>query len=93
MVSIGRGLLAFEMVNGKITGMMGNMTGGMMTMGALGLLLLVVIFVAVVLGVVWLVRRSSRGGNNRAMDTLQERFANGEIDAEEYRSRKRELQG
>lgn len=71
--------------------MMDGMMGGMMWMGALWIALLVLL----VTGVVWLVRRLSTGGTareGRGMQVLRERFARGEIDEQEYRARKQELQ-
>lgn len=71
--------------------MMDGMMGGMMWMSALWLALLVLL----VTGVVWLVRYLSTGGSareDRGMQVLRERFARGEIDEQEYRARKQELQ-
>jgi putative membrane protein len=49
------------------------------------------VWLAVIVGVVWLIR-SRRGGPprngvQRARDILAERFAKGELDAQEYRER------
>lgn len=70
----------------------GSDAGGWLVMG-IGTLLWVVVLVAVV----WLVvrtinaadRRQSdgRGDRDQALDLLRRRFANGEIDAEEYEQR------
>lgn len=69
-----------------------------MWMGFLGVLVQLLILVALALGIVWLVRRSSGdperpagGGNDPALGALRERFARGEIDEEEFRVRRRTL--
>ena len=47
---------------------------------------------AIILGVVWLIRRGFEGGPGRrphtAIEVLDHRFAQGEISAEEYRARR-----
>ena len=75
--------------------MMGNgmMGGNMITVGP-GFLLFAGIIAAVVLVVIWLVRRTS--GHNQAaespLEILKRRYARGEIDAEHYEAMKRELE-
>ena len=66
--------------------------------GWLGPLLMAVLLVAVVALAVWVVVRASRGraarpesGSGAAERILEERFARGEIDEEEYRSRRAAL--
>ncbi len=72
------------------------MWGPWMGFGGLWMLLVVV---GIVLLVVWAARGASgdaSGGStspNRALDILDERFARGEIDEEEYRKRRRLLEG
>ena len=63
-------------------------------------LLMVAFWAGVIVLVIWLVRggafQQARGGRtNRpsALDTLDERFARGEIDREEYESRRAALLG
>ncbi len=66
----------------------------MMFMGPFMMILTVVlIVVAVVLVMRWLAPSSLKTGasGSSALDILNERFARGEIDADEYRSRKNEL--
>jgi putative membrane protein len=65
----------------------------------LGMMLFSLLFIAlIVVGVVILVRSFSDGGGtrrrpegNRALDILDERFARGEVDKEEYEERRRIL--
>jgi putative membrane protein len=64
-----------------------------------GMMLVMLVFLAlIVVGVVFVVRSfseegrtPSRSGGSRALDTLDERFARGEIDREEYEERRRTL--
>ena len=65
------------------------------------MLIWVLVIAAIVVGVVLLVRAiggsgspSARsGGSSEAMDILEERFARGEIDREEFEERRRTLRG
>ncbi len=73
------------------------MWGPWMGFGGLWMLLMVV---GIVLLVVWAARGASGNGGGgastspkRALDILDERFARGEIDEEEYRKRRRLLEG
>jgi putative membrane protein len=61
-------------------------------------LVMLVSLVLIVVGVVFVVRSFSEGGGtpsrsggSRALDILDERFARGEIDREEYEERRRTL--
>ncbi len=76
-----------------MNGMMnGSLMGGMMLTMALGTLLMVVL---VVVGIVALVRTTGVGtwvGRDDPVRILQERFARGEIDHEEYQERRATLQ-
>jgi putative membrane protein len=64
-----------------------------------GVMLVMLVFLAlVVVGIVFVVRSFSdgertthRSGGNRALDILDERFARGELDREEYEERRRVL--
>ena len=59
-----------------------------------GAIMMAVLVAAVIVGLLWAVRsaRSRAGGSdNRARQILDERFARGELDTEEYNSRVREL--
>ncbi len=68
---------------------------------AFGMMLISLLFVAlIVVGAVFFVRSFSGGGGtgpqqqgSRALDILDERFARGEIDQEEYEERRRILTG
>jgi putative membrane protein len=80
------------MDGGMMGGMMGGgMMGGMMGTMILGTLLLLALFA---IGVVLLMRlgRNDTNRTSSAMRILQERFAHGEIDLEEYQERKSVLQ-
>lgn len=66
-----------------------------------GMMFVSLLFLAlIVVGVVLVVRSFSHGGQapnppngNRALDILDERFARGEIDQQEYEERRRTLTG
>lgn len=82
------------------SGMMGY-TGGIGAMGGWGLfggILMLLFWVFVVAGAVWLVlavtRTQGRGErNDDALAILAERLARGEIDTEEYRLRRTAIRG
>ncbi|HHC07703.1 MAG TPA: SHOCT domain-containing protein [Actinobacteria bacterium] len=71
------------------------MWGPWMGFGGLWMLLIVV---GIVLLVIWAARGVAEGGGSgasspkRALEILDERFARGEIDEEEYRTRRRLLE-
>lgn len=66
----------------------GFMGGGVM------LLSWVVIILLIVFAVKWLIdRNEAKGGSSSAMETLKMRFAKGEIDAEEFETRRKMLEG
>ncbi len=52
--------------------------------------LMMLSWVAIIAGAVWVVLRG-RDGRSRAQDLLEERYARGEIDTEEYRERLEQL--
>ncbi len=66
-----------------------------------GMMLAMLLFLAlIVVGVVFVVRSTSEGGrtrtqseSSRALDILDERFARGELDQQEYEERRRILTG
>jgi putative membrane protein len=65
--------------------------------GGLGLLWMLLFWVGVVVLIVWGVRQiggntTSRDAGNRALEILEERFARGEIDADEFQRRRAELE-
>ena len=60
----------------------------------INLLWLILIVALVVYGVRWFARDGGRAlGNKGALDILNERYAKGEIDKEEYEEKKKVLQG
>lgn len=70
----------------------GGMMGGMMLPMLLGMLLVGVLIVA---GLVFLIRHFSSGGagtDSKALNILQERYARGELDNEDYQERRRVLE-
>lgn len=64
--------------------------------GAWGMLWMLLVMVGVVLLVIWGVRQMSgtgpRPGRSRAVEILEERYARGEIDREEFETRRRDLE-
>jgi putative membrane protein len=67
--------------------------------GMLWMLLMLLFWIGVVLLIVWAVRqftgdrRDSTGSRDRALEVLEERFARGEIDHDEFEERRRTLRG
>jgi putative membrane protein len=59
--------------------------------GGMMLLWWVLIIVAIVMMVKWLNNTSGESGSNKALEILKERFARGEIDEQEFKKRKHEL--
>jgi uncharacterized membrane protein len=84
------------MMNGGMTGNMMNgspLRGMLSTMMWPMLLGLALLAAFVILGIVIAARLlSSRGGHRRAVGILQERFARGEIDQEEYQACRRMIE-
>jgi putative membrane protein len=64
----------------------------------IGMGMMVLFWVAIILLVVWAVRsqfprqRQGRSGRNQALETLQQRYAEGEIDAAEYEQARARLE-
>jgi putative membrane protein len=75
--------------------------GGGSLLGPFGMFLWLVFLVLLVIAVVWFFRRPDRSGEERppavrrpsALDVLEERYARGEIDRDEYLQKKRDLTG
>ncbi len=65
--------------------------------GWFGMLWMLVVLAGIILLVVWAVRQMSgpgaRPGRSRAIEILEERYARGEIDREEFEARRRDLGG
>ncbi len=69
--------------------------------GPLMLISMVIFWALIILGIVLLVRMLNRGAGpfavhgteNKALETLKERYARGEIETAEYEERKRTLTG
>lgn len=69
--------------------------------GALSMILWPLIFSALVVGVIWFVRSPSYAGAGRVrrprhsagLDILEERYARGEINREEFMQKKQEISG
>ena len=81
-------------------GMMGGYGFGY-GMGPIGMILWIVILIAVIIAIVWLVR-SLAGSSHHAptgprrspgLDVLEERYARGEIQREEYLEKKKDIGG
>ena len=87
-------------------GMMGGYGSGY-GMGPFGIIIGVLIMIAVVVVVIWLVRSLVMGGHHHmmppmgpmgmrrssALDLLEERYAKGEIQREEYLEKKKDMMG
>ncbi len=64
--------------------------------GGFGFLWMALFWIGIALLVTWAVRRGDEDrapARRRALDVLEERFARGEIDAEEFEARRRALGG
>jgi putative membrane protein len=82
-----------------------NMGPGMMGewgMGWFGSLFMVVFWILILVGLVFLIRwliqstgrdKTTGSGGNRALEILKERYAKGEIDKDEFDSKKKDLLG
>lgn len=68
--------------------------------GAIHMIIWLVILIAIIAGVVWLVRSLAAPGvhslppqRSAGLDVLEERYARGEINREEYLQKKRDIAG
>lgn len=69
----------------------------MWSIGGMGMIWMLLFWVGVVVLVVWAVRnvgdsKARRDTSNRALEILDERYARGEIDTDEFYSRRSELE-
>ena len=69
---------------------------GMWGAWGLGMMLIMLVFwgliiVGLVLGIRWLVSQGRESRSDSAMDILRQRYARGEIDKDEFETRKRDL--
>ena len=71
-------------------------------MGWLGMILMAAFWILVIVGLVFLIRwliqttgtgREARQGGSRALEILRERYARGEIDKNEFETKKKDLAG
>jgi putative membrane protein len=73
-----------------------NMMYGMSGWWLLGMGMLVLFWIAIILLVIWVVRslfpREMRSGHDQALETLQQRYAKGEINAAEYEQARARLE-
>lgn len=73
-------------------------SGGYGMLGMMGIGMHLIFWIGIILLAVYLFRRNASQvhnmalGKNTAMDILRERYARGEIDSEEFQSRKRDLE-
>jgi putative membrane protein len=80
-------------------GMGPGMMGGY-GMGWFGSILIIVFWILILVGLIFLIRwliqstgrhKTTGNGSNRALEILKERYARGEIDKEEFESKKKDL--
>jgi putative membrane protein len=75
--------------------------GGGSFLGPFGMFLWLLFLILLIVAVVWFFRRPDRSGGEQpftvhrppALDVLEERYARGEIDRDEYLQKKRDLTG
>jgi putative membrane protein len=83
------------MLQEENTNMM-NMMYGLSGWWLLGMSMMVLFWVAIILLVIWVVRslfpREMRSGHDQALETLQQRYAKGEINAAEYEQARARLE-
>lgn len=68
--------------------------------GPFGMIIWLLLLVVIVVAVIWLVRSTTQGGGREppprrsaGLDVLEERYARGEVDRDEYLQKKRDLTG
>jgi len=76
--------MMFQEENTNMMNMMYGLTGWWL----IGMGMMVLFWIAIILLVIWVVRslfpREMRSGHDQALETLQQRYAKGEINAAEY---------
>ena len=77
---------------------MGNYYGNMFGWGLGGGLMMILLWVAIIIFIVWIVREiggkkdtNKTHGSKSALDILKERYAKGEIDQKEFEEKKKDL--
>jgi len=84
---------------GNMMGGWGNGYGGYGMMSGVGMFMPFIVGIGIILLVIYLFRHNSSRvhigtmGKQSGMDILRERYARGEIDSQEYQSRKSDLEG
>ena len=84
-------------------GMMGGWSGGA-GWGPFGMIIWLLVLAALIAGIFWLVRSASHAGSggsaqlhlprrSSGLDVLEERYARGEINRDEYLQKKRDITG
>jgi putative membrane protein len=73
-----------------------NMMYGLSGWWLIGMGMMVLFWIAIILLVIWVVRslfpREMRSGHDQALETLQQRYAKGEINAAEYEQARARLE-
>lgn len=81
---------------------LGRWMNGAWVRGGIGMILMVLFWILIVVGVVFLIKLlvSSMGGSKRGLQTvpdalaiLNDRYARGEIDRDEFEAKKRDIRG
>jgi len=84
--------MMFQEENTNMMNMMYGLTGWWL----IGMGMMVFFWVAIILLVIWVVRslfpREMRSGHDQALETLQQRYAKGEINAAEYEQARARLE-
>lgn len=63
--------------------------------GFIGIFFWIILIVAIIVAVRWLMdnKSSTTGRSDKALDILNQRYARGEIDQQEYEQKRREISG
>lgn len=63
--------------------------------GFIGIFFWIILLVAIIIAVRWLMdnKSSNAGQSDKALDILNQRYARGEIDQQEYEQKRREISG